>query len=133
MLEFPESTLRQYWETGQPQLRALRAAGFGVGVDEFGIGLDLNDKLSNELFSAVKIDRSFVQGISTNPHLQAILRDNIQLAKTHNLTVIAIGVEAPEDLNTLSDLGCDAVQGYIFSPPVSGPDFMQWIAKSKQR
>lgn len=128
-LEFSESTLRQHWQKADAQLAQLRTAGFGIGIDEFGIGVTLTDKLLISHFSLLKVDRAFVQGVSSNQHLQAILREDIGLAKASGLTTVAIGVEDTADLATLAELGCDAVQGYICSPPRAAAEFLQWISE----
>ncbi|KMN32316.1 MULTISPECIES: EAL domain-containing protein [unclassified Chromobacterium] len=128
-LEFSESTLRQHWLKADAKLAQLRAAGFGTGIDEFGIGVTLTDKLLSSHFSMLKVDRAFVQGVNTNQHLQAILREDFGLAKAAGLTTVAIGVEDSADLATLTELGCDAVQGYICSAPCAAAEFLQWISE----
>ena len=70
-----------------------------------------------------------MQGVNTNQHLQAILREDFGLAKAAGLTTVAIGVEDSADLATLTELGCDAVQGYICSAPCAAAEFLQWISE----
>lgn len=127
-LEFSENALRPHWEAAIPQLAALRSKGFGVAVDEFGIGVYMLDKLDRQHFSAIKIDRAFVQGSARNSHLRAILQESLKHGQEQGLQTIAMGVEDAADLAVLSELGCQAVQGYICSPPLPGEGLMPWIS-----
>lgn len=127
-LELSENTLRQHWELAEPQLGQLRQRGFGVAVDEYGIGTGLATRLNGEHFSAMKIDRAFVHGAGSNPHLRAILQENLRLAQRHGLFTVAMGLEDSSDLALLSELGCDAVQGYLCSAPLPAEGLLPWIS-----
>jgi len=132
-LEFSESTLRQHWQLADTQLPALRKAGFGVMVDEFGIGAGLADKLHASHFSGLKIDRAFVHGAGGNQHLRAILAEALALAQSEGLNTIGMGVEDAGDLSVLNELGCQAVQGYICSAPLPSSGLIPWISQWEQR
>lgn len=127
ILELSENTLRQHWELAEPQLGQLRERGFGVAVDEYGIGSGLATRLNGEHFSTMKIDRAFVHGAGSNPHLRAILQENLLLAQRHRLFTVAMGIEESADLALLSELGCDAVQGYLCSAPLPAEGLLPWI------
>ena len=127
ILELSENTLRQHWELAEQQLGQLRQRGFGVAVDEYGIGTGLATRLNGEHFSAMKIDRAFVHGAGSNPHLRAILQDNLRLAQGHGLFTVAMGIEESSDLALLSELSCDAVQGYLCSAPLPAEGLLPWI------
>ncbi|MBV8679527.1 MAG: EAL domain-containing protein [Aquitalea sp.] len=132
-LEFSENPLRQYWTLADTQLVALRAAGFGVMVDEFGIGVGLTDKLHASHFSGLKIDRAFVHGAGDNQHLRAILAEALELGHAEGLNTIGMGVEDATDLSVLSELGCQSVQGYICSAPLPASGLIPWISQWEKR
>ena len=132
-LEFSESTLRQHWTVADTQLTALRQAGFGVMVDEFGIGVGLIDKLRSSHFSGLKIDRAFVHGAGDNQHLRAILQEALNLGQHEGLQTVGMGVEDAGDLSVLSELGCNAVQGYICSAPLPASGLIPWISSWEKR
>ncbi|PXX42848.1 EAL domain-containing protein [Aquitalea magnusonii] len=132
-LEFSESTLRQHWAMADTQLQALRQAGFGVMVDEFGIGTGLTDKLQSSHFSGLKIDRAFVHGAGDNQHLRAILGEALALAQAGGLSTVGMGVEDATDLSVLSELGCHAVQGYICAAPLPASGLIPWISQWEKR
>lgn len=129
VLEFAESSLRKHWEEAKPCLTALREMGFGVAIDEFGIGAGIIHHLTAEHFSEIKIDRAFVHGAGSNQHLRAILEDNLALAQKNGLRTVAIGVEDGVDLILLADLGCNAVQGYICSAPLPADGLLDWVER----
>ncbi|TCW32307.1 EAL domain-containing protein (putative c-di-GMP-specific phosphodiesterase class I) [Gulbenkiania mobilis] len=128
MVELSENTLRQHWDTAAPQLMALRAQGFGVAVDDFGVGFGLEQKIDNRCFSALKMDRAFVHGAASNSHLLSILSESVALGEKHGLTTVAIGVEDAADLAVLTEIRCTAVQGYICSPPLPAQGLIPWIS-----
>lgn len=132
-LEFSENTLRQHWQVADGQLTTLRQAGFGVMVDEFGIGMGLTDKLRASHFSGLKIDRAFVHGAGDNQHLRAILDEALALGKAEGLQTIGMGVEDAADLSVLSELGCQSVQGYICSAPLPATGLIPWISSWEKR
>jgi EAL domain-containing protein (putative c-di-GMP-specific phosphodiesterase class I) len=126
VLEFAESTLRKHWEETAPRLAIVREMGFGVAIDEFGIGAGIIQELTRKHFTEIKIDRAFIHGAGSNKHLRAILEENLQLGRDQNLYTVAIGVEDAADLMLLAELGCGAVQGYICSAPLPADGLLQW-------
>ncbi|WP_199102861.1 EAL domain-containing protein [Aquitalea sp. ASV11] len=132
-LEFSESTLRQHWTVADTQLATLRQAGFGVMVDEFGIGVGLTDKLKSSHFSGLKTDRAFVHGAGDNQHLRAILQEALELGQREGLQTIGMGVEDAGDLSVLTELACTAVQGYICSAPLPASGLIPWISSWEKR
>jgi EAL domain-containing protein (putative c-di-GMP-specific phosphodiesterase class I) len=102
-------------------LRALRDAGVQVGLDDFGTGYSSLAYLRQFPLDFVKIDRSFIHELERDEREEAVTAAIIELAHALGLTVIAEGVETPQQLHILEDLGCDRAQGFLFAPP-GAPD-----------
>lgn len=107
-------------------LEELRVLGVRLALDDFGTGFASLSLLERLPFDTLKVDLSFVAGLDAEPgreEAEHIVRDIIGLAHCRDLTVIAEGVERTAQLAALRRLGCDACQGYLFSPPVPGDAF----------
>lgn len=121
-LELTETTLMEHVEESLDRLRRLRDLGVSMAIDDFGTGYSSLSYLQKLPVSSVKIDLSFIRDIheasSTIPVIQAI----IDLAHGMKMKVVAEGVETDLQLQTLSQLGCDSIQGYLLSRPVTGQD-----------
>ena len=88
-----------------------------LAVDDFGTGYSSLAYVKDLPVSVVKIDRTFVEGIDRSARHQAIVKGIIGLAHSIELNVVAEGVETPEQLHVLSELGCDFAQGYLLGRP----------------
>ena len=117
-LEITESILVQQTDTTSTTLRQLRDMGAHVVIDDFGIGYSSLSYLKRLPIDVLKIDRSFVRDITTDPDDAAITMAITTMAHSLNLKVVAEGVETEEQLAFLRAHGCDAMQGYYFSKPV---------------
>jgi diguanylate cyclase (GGDEF)-like protein/PAS domain S-box-containing protein len=118
-LEITEHTIMEDIEAGSMFLEALRSLGIHVAIDDFGTGHSSLERLKRFPIDTLKIDRSFVQDIISDVDNAAIVDAIIAMAHTLRLKVVAEGVETPEQLEQLRSYGCDAVQGYLYSRPVS--------------
>ncbi len=118
-LELTESALIQNGEAAVLNLRRLRALGVRLSVDDFGTGYSSLSYLRRFPLDTLKIDRSFVQDMEKDIEGQAIARAIIDLSHALSLEVVAEGVETPEQRQCLMEMGCDIMQGYLFSPPVT--------------
>ena len=103
-------------------LGALRAMGVRVALDDFGTGYSSLSHLVRLPISTVKIDRSFVRDLLTVPEHAAVAASVIALGHRLGLTVVAEGVETIGERGALRDEGCDAIQGFLYSRPVSAED-----------
>ncbi len=122
-LELTESILMEDTEMSNSALSRFRDMGLHVSIDDFGTGYSSLSYLKRFPLDALKIDKSFVQDITTDTDDAHIATAIIGLAHNLNLGVIAEGVEAPAQLDFLRDRDCDAVQGFLYSHPVPADEF----------
>ncbi len=99
-------------------LTALSALGVRLALDDFGSGYSSLGYLTRLPFKQLKIDRVFVDGISTMPEKRKLLGGIVALSRGLGMTVVAEGAELPAEVLILGQQDCDVVQGYVFSPPV---------------
>ena len=117
-LELTESVLIENAVQARGTLRALRAQGLRVSVDDSGTGYSSLSYLRLFPLDVLKIDRAFVRDLTRDAADQAVVRALIDLAHGLNLEVVAEGVETSDQRDCLSALGCDVFQGFLFSAPV---------------
>lgn len=122
-LEVTEGTLMQCSEGVRAALDALKARGFKLAVDDFGIGYASLDSLRRFPINELKIDQSFVRDITSDPYDAAIVRAIIAMAQGLDLRIVAEGVETQAQLACLQQLGCSEYQGYLFSRPLPAEAF----------
>ncbi len=128
VLELTESTTMKNAETTIGFLDKFKELGIRLSVDDFGTGYSSLSCLRRFPLDVLKVDRSFVREITTNADQTEITKTIIALARSLSLKVIAEGVETEEQLLFLRALGCDAVQGFLFSPPVAPDAFVQFLS-----
>ena len=97
-------------------VEALIAAGAAVSLDDFGTGYSALEHLKRFELSAIKLDRTFIADIATNTIDMAVVRGLIEIARAMQIRIVAEGVERPEQMARLRELGCDLAQGFLFSP-----------------
>ena len=110
-------------------LERLRGLGVKLSLDDFGTGHSSLSYLKRLPLDEVKIDRSFVMGMTVDDNDAAIVRTTIDLARNLGLDVVAEGVESQEILNDLSALSCDVAQGFFLSRPLPAADLDSWLAE----
>ncbi|MNZ77099.1 Phytochrome-like protein cph2 [compost metagenome] len=116
-LEVTESSLFTESKTPMNTLNRLRALGVKISIDDFGTGYSSLSRLSRLAFDKIKIDKSFVNSVSTQEDALNIIRLITGMAKSLNMKTVAEGVETQEQLESLQALGCDLIQGYLFGKP----------------
>lgn len=121
--EITESLLLQNTKKNLTVLNELKRIGVSISIDDFGVGYSSLSYLKHFPIDYLKIDKSFVQNMSTVPKDTLIINAIINLAHSLKLKVIAEGVETLEQLDFLKTQTCDAIQGYLFSRPLREEDF----------
>ncbi len=118
-IEITEGVLLNDDHTSQIVLRDLRHMGFSIALDDFGTGYSSLGYLSRYPVDKIKIDRSFVSNLGVDPEAEAVIRAIVKLSKALNLNIVAEGVETRAQKNILRSTGCNIIQGFIFSRPVT--------------
>ncbi|MBR9904903.1 MAG: EAL domain-containing protein, partial [Gammaproteobacteria bacterium] len=103
-----------------------------VAIDDFGTGFSSLSYLRHLPVDKVKIDRSFINNIANNSKDAAIVQGIIALAHHLDLTVVAEGVETPQQQQQLMALKCDVFQGYLFARPMPFEALQAWLASHRQ-
>ncbi|WP_432760132.1 bifunctional diguanylate cyclase/phosphodiesterase [Lysinibacillus zambalensis] len=103
-------------------LHELKTIGIQIAVDDFGTGYSSLSYLKDFPIDCLKIDRTFVRNIQHNPNDEALVSMILSMAKHLRLKVVAEGIEEVEQLAFLIDGGCDYIQGYLFSKPISAEE-----------
>lgn len=127
-LELTESIVMQDADEAVDKLEAFRKQGIRISVDDFGTGYSSLSYLSRLPIDKVKIDKSFISGVSQDSHEEAIVKAIIAVAHSLGFRVIGEGVETREQLSFLVKNRCDEGQGYLFSRPVPPDSFVRLLS-----
>ncbi|MCR4264721.1 bifunctional diguanylate cyclase/phosphodiesterase [Nitratireductor sp. ZSWI3] len=127
-IEVTESVLIETPDLAVKTFEQLRKAGLSIAIDDFGTGYSSMSYLRNYPVDCLKIDRSFVQALSGSDQGRAIVGAMIEMARALKLGVVAEGVETTDQRNVLRSLGCNGMQGYLFSRPLTGEQFLNNLA-----
>jgi EAL domain-containing protein (putative c-di-GMP-specific phosphodiesterase class I) len=128
-LEITETGLISDAVRTRENLERLHAAGIRLSIDDFGTGHAGFAYLKDFPVDELKIDRSFVAGLGTSPEDTAIVVSCIELAHAMGINVVAEGVETAAQMAQLRELGCDIVQGYLYSPPLDHAALGEWLGR----
>ncbi len=126
-LEITETIFRGGRTEAEATLNALKDLGVSLVVDDFGTGYSSLDSFATSPFDVLKVDRSFVRDMVTNPRHGAIVHTIAGFAELLGLGLIAEGVENRAQADLLFDVGCERGQGYLYSPPVSQEAFERML------
>jgi EAL domain-containing protein (putative c-di-GMP-specific phosphodiesterase class I) len=132
-LEITESSVMRDPDRTMPILHSLRDMGVRLSVDDFGTGYSSLAHLRRLPVHEVKVDKSFVLSMSTDPANAAIVRAVVDLGSTLGLNVVAEGVEDTHSRDALISMGCPTGQGYLFARPLSADRLDVWLAEHRIR
>ncbi|MBV8156746.1 MAG: EAL domain-containing protein, partial [Dyella sp.] len=110
-------------------MNRLREIGISLSIDDFGTGYSSLSYLKKFRLSKLKIDRAFVRDLSSNVEDRAIVSAVTHMARSLGLRTVAEGVETAEQLVVLAHCGCDELQGYFVSRPVTAGEFEKWVGE----
>ncbi|MDX6288191.1 MAG: hypothetical protein QOG53_3676 [Frankiales bacterium] len=128
MLEVTETTLMVDPDRAAELLGRLQAIGVQVSIDDYGTGYSSLARLRELPVNELKLDRSFLVGMSHDARAGAIVRSTVELAHSLGLTLVAEGIETGEDEQILRDLSCDIGQGFHLARPLPASELMTWVA-----
>lgn len=126
-IELTESLLLDDAERGIKILEKLQETGIMTSIDDFGTGFSSMSYLRRLPVDKLKIDQSFVREINNSDSDEAIISAILTLSKNLGLSVVAEGVESQDQLDFLLNRGCDEIQGYLISPPLTPDEFTVWM------
>jgi EAL domain-containing protein (putative c-di-GMP-specific phosphodiesterase class I) len=133
-LEVTESGLMSAeGENAARRLAELRELGVTISIDDFGTGYSSLGRLGLLPLDELKIDRSFVAGMGSDQRTVRVVRSIVDLGRQLDLRITAEGVETREELEQLTRMGCDAVQGFLFAQPMTAHHLQQWLAARNGR
>ena len=127
VVELTETTVMASPGRAAEVMRRLRAIGVKISIDDFGTGHSSLAYLTTLPNDELKVDKSFIQAMSTDPNAETVVRAIVDLARSLKLDVVAEGVETDEDADVLRKIGCVTAQGYLFSRPLTAAALTEWI------
>ena len=132
-LEITESALLKDNDKVLATLHELRDCGVEIALDDFGTGYSSLSYLRSFPFDKIKIDQSFVREMDKRPDCLAIVRSVAQLAQTLGMAATAEGIETPEQLDQVRQVGCTQAQGHYFDQPKPVSEIARWFGQPAQR
>jgi EAL domain-containing protein (putative c-di-GMP-specific phosphodiesterase class I)/GGDEF domain-containing protein len=128
-VELTETSLFENPEETRGILDKFAELGVKISVDDFGTGYSSLSHLHRFPLDELKIDRLFIEHLTTNHHDEIIVSSLVAIAKGLGLTLVAEGIDKPEALKKLWDMGCSGFQGFLFSKPLPPEDFVAFVGK----
>ncbi len=126
-MEVTETAMVQDFEQANISLRTLKALGVGISLDDFGTGYSSLSHVRRFPISKIKIDRSFVKEVDTDPDCRAIVKSVIDLCRNLKLACIVEGMETNNQVQVLRALGCNTMQGYHFGKPMPAAEVLVFL------
>lgn len=129
-LEITETTILDNFQVANDRLKDLQERGLTIALDDFGVGFSSFYRLEEMNIDVVKIDKTFIDKINTSTNKLQIAEDIISMAHKYKLLVTAEGVETLAQVDYLHEHGCDTIQGYYYSRPLSEEEALSYGIKS---
>jgi EAL domain-containing protein (putative c-di-GMP-specific phosphodiesterase class I) len=131
-LELTESMVMDDPVGAQRTMHALKELGVGLSLDDFGTGYSSLNYLRRFPVDSLKIDRSFIRDVASDPSGASVVTSVIDIAHNLGLTAVAEGVETREQLVFLAGCGCDMLQGFLFSKPLPAEEFADLLREGRR-
>lgn len=128
VIEITETALLERTGTTPKTLDALKTLGVGIALDDFGTGYSSLSLIRDRRFNRLKIDKTFVDGLGTDPDCEAIVRSTLAIARATGFRTTGEGIETADQLDWLRVNGCDEGQGYVLSRPMPAAEIYAWLA-----
>ena len=132
-LEITEAVLIRDVEAALDMLHQLRKLGVRIALDDFGTGYSSLSYLQRFPFDKIKIDRAFIRDIASAGTSSSIVQAVVNIAAASDMTTTAEGVETAQQRNLLRILGCDEMQGYLFSPAIPAAEVRRLLFSHRGR
>jgi EAL domain-containing protein (putative c-di-GMP-specific phosphodiesterase class I) len=129
MLEITEGVVMSEHSMAIDTMEKIRLSGVRLSMDDFGTGYSSLSRLAHLPVRELKIDRSFMRDIESQASALAITRAIVRVGQSLDMTVVAEGVETEGQRRLLTELGCDVIQGYVYSPALPVPELERWLAQ----
>jgi diguanylate cyclase (GGDEF)-like protein len=130
-LEITESVFIKNPKHVADVIKQIKSIGVLISLDDFGKGYSSFNHLLQLPIDEVKIDRQFVEGINQNEKKAIVVQSIFDIAHRLQLNIVAEGVETTDERDLLIQMGCDELQGYLFSPPISKTEFEKYLDKTQ--
>ncbi|NYE63998.1 EAL domain-containing protein (putative c-di-GMP-specific phosphodiesterase class I)/AmiR/NasT family two-component response regulator [Duganella sp. 1224] len=131
--EVTETSVMRQLSHALTNMGRLRLMGFGLAMDDFGIGYSSMQQFARCPFTELKIDRAFVNGAAQWPNRLMVLKSALDLGQSLGVATVAEGVETVEDWKLLRELGCDLAQGYLLAKPMPAEELVGWMRQDRRR
>ncbi|MGJ5175330.1 EAL domain-containing protein [Bradyrhizobium oligotrophicum] len=127
MLEITEGVILNERAAVIATMNELRNMGVGLSLDDFGTGYSSLSRLAHLPINELKIDRSFMRDFANDSGTRAIVTAVVRVGQSLDVAVVAEGVETEAQRKLLAELGCDAMQGFLFARPMAASAFSRWL------
>jgi EAL domain-containing protein (putative c-di-GMP-specific phosphodiesterase class I) len=131
-IEITEGVLLQNSPQMQETIRTLRNAGVGIALDDFGTGYASISYLRSYAVDKLKVDRSYVQLVSTDRAMNHIVRLIVETGRALGMAVTAEGIETQDQRRLLTEMGCTYLQGYLFARPLAPEDMRAMLEPARR-
>ncbi len=131
--EITETSVHYDFKQARAAVVTFKALGVGISLDDFGTGYSSLSHVHRLPLDKLKVDRSFVTDINSNPASLKIVKSLLALCADMNLTCILEGVESAAQLSTLTEMGCTMAQGYYFARPMPAEHVVSWLESENAR
>ena len=125
--EITESTLMRDPDATLHLLQQIKALGIRIAIDDFGTGYSSLSHLKRFPVDSVKIDRSFVRDLETDPDDRELAKAIVAMSRSLRLRVVAEGVETEAQASMLSAMGCTSLQGFLYARPIDAAAVTDWL------